>query len=144
MNKRVSVRITGLHSFAEEDDQDNIEVINFGSYYKKNGKHYVKYEEPLDKTGMGTSNILKVSEGEVELISKGAANTHMMFCLGKKNINFYATPFGGMNVGVDTYEMHIEETEDRLAVSLKYGLEINLDYVATCNVNIVVESAGEE
>lgn len=142
MNRNVCITISGLHSPEDEDSKDVIEVLYFGTYYNRNGKHYIRYDEEPDAGGVCKTNLLKIGRDEVEILSKGEVDTRMMFTLGKKNISYYATPFGGMNLGVDTYEMRIEEEKDRLCVILKYGLDINLEYVASCNVNIVVTSSA--
>ena len=139
MNKKVCIKISGLHS-AESDDgtasDDNIEVINIGSYYKRNGKHYVKYEEPIEMSDKSNFNLLKISDNEVELIARGPRSTHMVFTRGQKNMNFYQTPFGGLNLGVDTYELSVAESDDSIVVDIGYGLEVNLDYVNQCKVHI--------
>lgn len=139
MNKKVCIRIKGLHAMIGSNE-DAIEVINIGSYYKRNGKHYVKYEESIDESENTNSNILKISESEVELIAKGIAGTHMVFTNGQKNLSYYSTPFGGMNMGIDTYSLNITEAEDKISADIRYGLEINLDHVSNCKVHIDIES----
>ena len=146
MNKKVSVKISGLHSAESADgtqSDDNIEVINIGSYYKRNGKHYVKYEEPVDMSDKSNSNLLKISNNEVELISRGIRSTHMVFTRGQKNMNYYQTPFGSLNLWVDTYELSVSESDRKITVDIGYGLEVNLDYVNQCRVHIEIESLNQ-
>ena len=140
MNKKVCIKITGLHAMENVADDENIEVINIGSYYKRNGKHYVKYEELTDSNGMINDNILKISDKEIELITKGCTGTHMVFTMGQKNTTYYSTPFGGINMAIDTYDLNVSEKEDSISADIRYGLEMNLDYVAECAVHIEIES----
>ena len=40
MTKDVIVTISGLQ-FAQETETEPVEIVTAGSYYKKNGKHYI-------------------------------------------------------------------------------------------------------
>ncbi len=143
MNKKVCIKITGLHGMTETDDTEAIEVINIGNYYKRNGKHYVRYEEPMEKSTKVNTNLLKITPEEIELIAKGSIGTHMVFTRGQKNMLYYETPFGGMNMGVDTYDLKVKERENHISADIKYGLEVNLDYVTDCKIHIDIESVNE-
>ena len=44
MTKDVLVKISGLQ-FAEDQDNGPVEIITTGNYYKKNGKHYILYDD---------------------------------------------------------------------------------------------------
>lgn len=140
MNKKVCVKIAGLHSFESDSEDDKIETICFGNYYKRNGKHYIKYEESVGIGDAMAESLLKISEQELEIISQGQRSSHMVFTRGTKHHNMYQTPFGSLNVAVDTYEYSLQEEEDRLVADIKYGLEVNLDFVSNCVVHIEVES----
>ena len=146
MNKKVCIKISGLHSAESADGteaDDNIEVINIGAYYKRNGKHYVKYEEPIEMSDKSNENPLKISDKEVELIARGPKSAHMVFTMGQKNMNYFSTPFGGLNLGVDTSEIIVTESENKIIVDIRYGLEVNLDYVNQCKVHIEIESLDD-
>ena len=47
MTKDVIVTISGLQ-FAQETETEPVEIVTAGSYYKKNGKHYIIYDEVMD------------------------------------------------------------------------------------------------
>ncbi len=143
MNRKVYIKISGLHGIESSENDEKIEVINVGSYYKRNGKHYVKYEEPIEKSDDVNSNLLKISDNEIELIAKGQKGTHMIFTNGQKNMTYYNTPFGGMNMGIDTYNLSVTEKDNEISADIRYGLEINLDYIAECKVHIDIESINE-
>ena len=40
MTKDVLVKISGLQ-FEEQEENEPVEIITTGNYYKKNGKHYI-------------------------------------------------------------------------------------------------------
>ena len=144
MNKKVCIKIKGLHSAGEQEDYDEIEVIYIGNYYKRNGKHYIKYDEPIENSTQINKNTLKVSPKEVELMVNGATGHHMVFTAGQKNMTYYPTPYGGINMGIDTYSLEIVEEDQRIHIDITYGLEINLDYVSQCRVSIAIESVEDK
>ena len=65
MTRDVIVRISGLHQDAMEDlpDEENvpIEVMSPGSYYWRNGKHYVIYDEVTEGIPGVTQNEIKIT-----------------------------------------------------------------------------------
>ena len=83
MTKEVFIRIVGVQTpMGEMEDGDNepIEVVHTGTYYYKNGKHYVFYEEATE----GIKEVTKAqirwqTDGILEVIKKGVANSHMIF-----------------------------------------------------------------
>ena len=143
MTKKVCVSIRGLHSQPGMEQDDNIEVMNIGTYAKRNGKHWVRYEEPGERGDELTTSLLKFSDSEMEILTKGQIGTHLVFTRGQKNLSYYETPFGGMNMGVETYDLSVEETDRHIGIDVRYGLEINLDYVSDCKVHIDIESVEE-
>ena len=101
-------------------DEDGIEVIYVGTCYKRNGKYYVKYEGPREGTDEITENLLKISSNEIEITPKSETGTHMLFTRGQKNRIFYNTPFGPINISVDTYDLNVVEEEDRILAEIRY------------------------
>ncbi len=138
MNKKVCVSIRGLHNSNPEDEDDSIEVVNIGTYAFRNGKHWVRYEEPIENTDEISTSLLKFSEREMEIQTKGQVASHLVFTVGQKNVTYYETPFGGMNMGVDTSSLEIVEEENKITLDVNYGLEINLGHVSNCKVHIEI------
>jgi len=139
MTKDVLVKISGLQ-FAGEEDSDSVEVITSGTYYKKNGKHYVLYEEVMEGTADITKNVIKIGESSMEVTRKGPASVHMVFEKDKKNVSYYYTPFGNLLIGIDTKKIQIDETEMDINVKVNYGLEINYEHAADCHITVDVKS----
>lgn len=48
MTREVLIRISGLQMMASEDEADDVEMITTGDYFRKNGKHYIIYDEVMD------------------------------------------------------------------------------------------------
>lgn len=142
MTKNVIISLTGLQYVAEEAEAP-IEVINFGTYYKKGEKHYLLYEE-TEENGAAVKCRIKVSENELELQKKDRSNTRLLFLPGEEYLTNYETPYGGLLVGVNTYSIELFEEEEFLRATLRYGLEINNEKTGECTLVLKVQSCRAE
>lgn len=138
MTKEILVSITGSHLV--EGETDEISVITAGSYYLKNGKHYIVYDEQLEDNGGSVRNTIKVGADSVEMIKGGDARTHMVFERHKTNLTCYATPYGQMMIGVTTNRIEVVELPDELRVHIDYSMEVNYEKTSDCHVEIEVSS----
>ena len=138
MTKEVLISISGLQF--ELNSEEPVEVISVGEYYKRNGKHYIIYEELLmdDNSHEMTKNTIKISDNQVDIIKKGTNNVHMIFEQNKKNLTFYNTPFGDLLIGLYTTSIKQSEEEEEIVVELEYALDINSNHVSDCSITIKV------
>lgn len=67
MTKDVLITISGMQFDIEEEP---VELVTVGTYYLKNGKHYVLYEEQTEGNGQVTKNIVKFYEGHFEMTKR--------------------------------------------------------------------------
>lgn len=139
MTKEVLVSISGLQ-FAEELDNESVEVITSGDYYKKNGKHYIIYDEVMEGVEGTTKNIIKLGEQSMDITKRGATNVHMMFEKDKKNVTYYYTPYGSILIGIDAKKIEIAETESDINVNVDYALEMNYEHMADCSITMKIKS----
>lgn len=140
MTKDVIVTISGLQFLGEEEDNESLELITTGNYYKKNGKHYILYDEVMEGFEGVTKNVVKINEGFMDITKKGVTNVHMMFEKNKKNITYYYTPFGSLLIGIDAKNLEVEETEDNINVKVNYNLEVNYEHLADCCITMNIKS----
>lgn len=143
MTKDVLISVSGLQY--EVDDKAPIELISKGRYYKKEGRHYIRYDESLDEDNVSTpssivSNTIKITGKKVELIKRGAADVQMIFEPGKKYITYYNTPFGSLLIGIHTSHVRIIEEEDYLGIGIDYSLDINYTHTSDCTIKIRIRS----
>lgn len=137
MTKDVLITISGMQ-FDVEDAP--IELKTVGSYYLKNGKHYVLFEEEPEGGGPITKNIIKFKEGSFEMTKKGGNNSYLLFELGKKTSTVYCTPVGDIQVDVATHDLMISESEEEISVKVKYTLDINYSFISECEVRFKVRA----
>ena len=102
MTKNVLVTISGLHyddsvmMVQEENSNEanSIEVTTPATYYLKNGKHYIVYDEVVEGIPGTIKNRIKIDEGKLLDITKsGITNSHMVFETDKINVTPYQTPY---------------------------------------------------
>ncbi len=139
MNKEVIVSISGLQ-FAENGANEPVEVITTGDYYKKNGKHYIIYDEIMEGFEGSTKNMIKVQDNLMDITKKGVSNVHMMFEKDRKNVTYYYTPFGSLLIGIDAKNIQMKEAENHLEVKVEYALEVNYEHLADCTIHLNVKS----
>ena len=143
MTKEVLVSISGLQ-MAPDEQTDSVEVIAPGEYCYRNNKHFVIYDEVAEGESEATKNIIKFNDDMMEVTRKGPANVHLLFEKNKKNVTYYYTPFGSLNVGIEARSIEVTEEENAIKVNVKYVLEVNYEHVAECDIVLTVKSKGSE
>lgn len=139
MTKDVLIAIKGMQ-FEGETDPEEIEVIQRGQYYERNGSHYLLYDEPVEGTSDIIKNRIKFKENEVQVAKKGAVNTTLTFTKNEKNMTNYATPFGNLVIGIDTQRIALDMSEKRMDIKVDYALDINYEFLADCKISIEVSA----
>ena len=144
MTKDVLVSISGMHMGIladQEDEDDEIEVVTPASYYCRNGKHYIIYDEVVVGMAGTIKNKIKITGDSVlEIMKSGLSNTHMVFEKNRKNLTYYRTPYGQMLVGVNTRDMQISVKEDKIDVLVNYELDVNHEPLADCKIKMNITS----
>ena len=120
---------------APEGDEP-IEIVVPGEYYFRTGSHYLRYEEMLEDHGDPTVNYIKISPKGMEVRKKGQVNTHMVFEQGKRNMAFYTTSFGTLEMGISATNLELKESDSRLDMKVNYSLDLNQEHVADCCLDI--------
>lgn len=139
MNKEVLISISGFQY--EIDQEEAVEVITSGTYYEKNGKHFVLYDEISEDSGKITKNTIKFEKEQLDIIKRGENNVHMVFQLGKEHRTCYYTPFGELLIKMNTTSISSqEEDEDSMVIKVAYDLNINHSHVSRCSIEIKIHS----
>ena len=133
MTKDVFVSISGMHEeiaetpAVERDEAEAIEVVTPGSYYFRNEKHYIVYDEAVEGSSEMIRNRIKITgTGCVEIVKSGLSDSHMIL------------------LDVNTRELEIQVTEDEIDVRIEYELDVNHEPMADCRIkmNIMSRSNG--
>ena len=139
MTKDVWISLRGLQ-FSGDEAADNIESSVPGTYYEKNGKHYVIYEEVIEGLQKPVMNKLKFGEHFLELRRSGPLSVCMMFEENQRHMADYHTPYGKLTLDIDTKKFRMENETDKMRLDIEYTLEQNNEYLADCKILIEVRS----
>ena len=150
MTKDVLVSISGMHMGITEPQPDEgdepIEVVTPASYYCRNGKHYIIYDEVMEGMAGTIRNKIKITgDASVEIMKSGVSGTHMVFEKNKKNLTYYKTQYGQMLIGINTKNMKVSVSEDNIDVLVDYELDVNHEPLADCKIrmNITSKNSGD-
>ena len=124
-----------------ETGDDAIEVVTPASYYCRNGKHYILYDEVLEGMAGTIKNKIKITGTDsLEIMKSGVSSSHMVFEKNKKNLTYYRTPYGQMLIGVNTRKMEINVDEDQIDILVDYELDVNHEPMADCKIKMNIMS----
>lgn len=140
MDKEVLIHVSGLQSIDTDGDQEPVEIVVPGEYYFRNGSHYLRYEEIFEDFTEPTINYIKISPKGMEVRKKGVINVHMVFEQGKKNMTYYTTPYGTIEMGIAATNLDLEENDSGLNMKVDYALDMNQEHVADCYLSIKAQS----
>ncbi len=149
MTKEVLLTISGLQQVfsAEQEDALNepVKLITPATYYQKNGKHYVRYEEPVEGESEGIHSTIRLSgDGKVEVMRSGLSTSHMIFEKDTMHRCGYKTPYGEMTLGIFTSDMKVNVKESDINVSIAYALEINEEKAYDCNIEMNIKAKEKD
>ncbi len=139
MTKEILLSIKGLQ-FLEDNNEDEIEVITTGTYFQKDGRHYIKYDEVMEGLEGKIQNLIKINGKSMEVTKRGLSNVHMVFEENKKNVTYYDTPFGNLLVGIAATNIDLNETKDIIDVKVDYALEVNYEHLADCTISMNIQA----
>lgn len=143
MTKNVLVSIAGLHYGVDDENgvAEPLEVITPATYYFKNNKHYILYEEVVEGMVGTTKNTIKIAEdGFFEMSKTGLTNSKMTFEKDRIYMTNYQTPFGEMVVGVHTKTLNVDVQEDDINVGIVYSLDVDNVPLSDCKIKVNIHS----
>ena len=122
MKKDVLVTFSSNNAY-EVNESDKVVFQTAGTFYLKDGKYYLKYNEEIEDVKV--SNTLKIEDKKVTIMRFGEVNTQITVEQGKKHLNYYETPEGTFLMGIfgDRVDINLKEREG--SILLKYGVEFN-------------------
>lgn len=141
MTKEVLLALKGLQF--DGSSQEDMTTILPAEYYKRNGKHYLIYDEIMEGFSGNTQNIIKFHEKELDVTKKGVVNVHLLFEENRKNLSNYGTPFGDIMVGIHTSNIRLQEEEKLIQVQVDYDLELNYEHLANCSISMDIRPLHE-
>ncbi len=143
MTEEVLVRVTGIQRPPQQEEaEEPISVMTTGHFFIRDGVRYVCYEEIFEEAGVSTTNTVKILPDMLEVKKEGAVSVEMLFQEHHKTATLYGTPFGDIEMGIATTRYRMQESQDKLDVSVAYALELNGEHAADCELRIEVIAKG--
>ena len=137
--KNVLISIKGLQS--QMGENNDIELVTEGVFYKDNSKYYAVYKE-TEMTGLkNTTTTLEIDSDKVSLIRNGAVNNQMLFIENKKTTSYYDTGYGDLIVGILSDRVDIDVDDDGGRIDIKYDIDINEEYLGNNKFEIYIKNA---
>lgn len=116
--------IISIVSNASMEDGEVIEVVSPGKYIKLDDGYKAVYEE-TEISGMdGTTTTLTISGKEVLLEREGTTSTKMLFSEKEPSISLYNTPYGMMEITINTKKLNVEVDDNGGKIKIDYDMGI--------------------
>jgi uncharacterized beta-barrel protein YwiB (DUF1934 family) len=146
MTKEVLIHMKGLQIMNDPGSGENepLELITPGEYYYRNNTHYLLYDEVMEGYAKPIHNMIKIRPDMMEVRKKGVIDVQMIFERDKKNIAFYRTPYGTMEMEIAATKVMMQETAKWMEIQAEYALGMNGSAVADCVMQIRVTPKGDK
>ncbi|OOM12021.1 DUF1934 domain-containing protein [Clostridium saccharobutylicum] len=116
--------IITVKSSISGDEEDLIEVVTPGKFYKTEEGFKIEYDETKISGMEDTHTIMIIREKSFDLIRVGSTETTMEFEKNHESISLYKTPYGVMEICINTKKLDIDMTENGGTISAFYNLHI--------------------
>ncbi|MEG0571024.1 MAG: DUF1934 domain-containing protein [Oscillospiraceae bacterium] len=137
MKKEVLIKIKGIQVI--DGEKSTTELFTLGNMYKKNDSYFLSYKESETTGFEGCNTILKIEGNEkVTLIRNGAMRSHLVAQQGMRNIGYYDTIAGQVQIGTYTKSITNTLNDEGGDVYFSYDLDINSSEVSENEVYINV------
>lgn len=139
MTKDVIITVVG------NQGQDNeVTLMTQGSYYYKDNKHYVFYEEQAEADSEVVKNRICFNETVFEMSKKGAVNSLMTFDSDNITLTTYQTPYGPIQLEIITNHYELRDNDDVMEMDIYYALSFGDKDSTDCHVYVKVEEKQHE
>lgn len=117
--------LISIISKQDDDESNKIEVVTPGNFYKKDDFYYAIYDE-TSITGMeDTTTTLKIGIDKFSLIRMGTTSTKMNFIEKYQDVILYNTPYGTMELQINTKKLNIDVNDEGGNVDVIYNLSVS-------------------
>lgn len=116
--------IISISSRQNNMNDSAIEVVTPGEFYKDNDAYCAEYYE-TEISGMeGTRTTLRISPEKFSLLRVGTTNAEMNFEKNNKAITIYNTPYGVIEMKIETLDLKVNIDEFGGDLLVNYNLVI--------------------
>ncbi|WP_027623652.1 DUF1934 domain-containing protein [Clostridium lundense] len=123
MKKNALISVSSMQS---KQEGDTIEVVTPGSFYKKENCYYVVYDETKISGMEGTTTTFKINskDNKFSLIRVGTTTTKMEFQKSSGDVSLYNTPYGTLELKIDTKDLKINIDDQGGNIFVNYHMSV--------------------
>lgn len=119
MKQDAEIRIIGRQRY-EDGQRDKTEQSVRGRFYLREGRFYLQYREPGQQGE--TPVTVKAEPGQASVLRGGPFRSQLFFCPGKRMPAAYPTPFGSLDLEVETHSLDMGLTQQGGRLEIRYSL----------------------
>ncbi len=139
MKKNAIISVISRQADSEDED-DIIEVVTPGKFYKEDNCYYAVYEETEISGMKGTTTTLRIDEERFTLVRTGTTNTEMKFKKYGRDLTLYNTPHGALNLTVDTKELKMNVDDNGGEVFIDYDMIVGNQQILSTTLQINIKA----
>lgn len=136
MNKKAIITVD---STVLNEEEDIISVVTPGDFFEIEDGYKVEYNETKISGMEGTKTTIIIRKDSFDLIREGTTETKMEFENNKRTVSLYKTPYGVMDVNINTKKLNIDINEDGGTINTMYILEIGGHPALKTNLTIDIK-----
>lgn len=106
-------------------DDNDIEVVTPGEFYKKDDCYYAVYNETKISGMEGTTTTMKIYPNTFSLIRMGTTATKMEFKVNSEDTVLYNTPYGILEIKIETKNLKINVDDKGGEVLIDYNMSVS-------------------
>ncbi|WP_160687182.1 DUF1934 domain-containing protein [Clostridium sp. C2-6-12] len=136
MNKKAVITVD---SAIFNEEEDTISVVTPGDFCETEYGYKVQYDETKISGMEGTKTTILIRKDSFDLIREGTTETKMEFENNKTTTSLYKTPYGVMDIRIDTRKLKINVSEQGGNIDALYVLEIGGQPAMKTNLSIDIK-----
>ena len=119
-----SYKIVVRNTQTIDGEKNVIEETAYGSYNEKNGKQYIMYRTEATEESESVASILIIDGESLTIRRRGSVSSSMTYRAGHKYAFPYETPYGAIEMEVETDRLISYLSPDGGMIELNYTLTI--------------------
>ena len=131
--------IITVDSAVLNEEEDMISVVTPGDFYEIEDGFKVEYNETKISGMEGTKTTIIIRKNSFDLIREGTTETKMEFENNQRTVALYKTPYGVLDVKINTKKLDINVKEDGGTINTMYILEIGDQTALKTNLTIDIK-----
>ena len=131
--------IVTVDSAVLNEEEDMISVVTPGEFYEIEDGFKVEYNETKISGMEGTKTTIIIKKDSFDLIREGTTETKMEFENNQRTVALYKTPYGVLDVKINTKKLDINIKEDGGTINTMYILEIGDQTALKTNLTIDIK-----